>query len=130
MKSQSFKKSIEKSEINYSYKTIRVTKSRIEKGLLAIPRGFNNYLPKINQRIKIYLDYSSTPLLKNFSSYFSSTNENRIGGLKDWYYDNQIKEGDEIILQILDKEKFAYRLLKEQDFIKKTKEIQNNLEMP
>ena len=128
MKSQSFKKTTEKSEINYNYETLVVTKSRIEKGLLAIPREFSKYLPKTNQRVEVFLDQSSTPLLKKFSSYSSSTNENRIGGLKDWYYDNQIKEGDEIILQILDKEKFAYRLLKEQDFIKKTKEIQNNLD--
>lgn len=124
MKSKSLKKIIEKSHINYDYKTIRVTKSRIEKGLLAIPRGFSNYLPKSNQKIKIYLDDSPNPLSKTFSSFYSSTNENRIGGLKDWFYGNQIREGDDLILQILDKEKFIYKLLKEQDFIKRAREIQ------
>jgi len=128
MKSRSFKKTTNKSEIDYDYKTLGVTKSQIEKGLLAIPRGFSNYLPKANQKIKIYLDQSSNPQLKNFSSYFSSTNENRIGGLKEWYFDNEIREGDEIILQILDKERFVYRLFKEKDFIKNAKEIQNDFD--
>ena len=117
-------KIIEKSKINYDYKTIRVTKSRIEKGLLAIPRGFSNYLPKSSQIIKILLDDSTTPISKNFSSYYSSTNENRIGGLKNWFYDHQIKEGDELVLQIIDREKFIYRILKEKDFLQKTKEFQ------
>ena len=58
MKSFSSKRITETSEINYDYKTIRVTKSRINKGLLAIPRGFTKYLPKSNQRIKIYFDDS------------------------------------------------------------------------
>jgi hypothetical protein len=118
----------EKSEINYSYKTIRVTKSRIEKGLIAIPRLFNNYLPKSSQMIKIYLSDSITPVKKNFSSFFSSTNENRIGGLKNWFIDNQIQEGDEIVLQMLDKEKFIYRILKEKDFLKHTKDFQMNFD--
>lgn len=124
MKSESSKKITEKSEINYDYKTIRITKSRIEKGLLAIPRGFSNCLPRSNQRIKIYFDDSSNPQSKTFSSYYSTTNENRIGGLKNWYFENQIREEDELILQILDKEKFVYRLFTEQTFLKKAKEFQ------
>lgn len=124
MKSSRQNKIIEKSKINYDYKTIRVTKSRIEKGLLAIPRGFSNYLPKSSQIIKILLDNSATPISKNFSSYYSSTNENRIGGLKNWFYDHQIKDGDELVLQIIDREKFIYRILKEKDFLQKTKEFQ------
>ena len=118
------RKVTEKSKINYDYKTIKVTKSRIEKGLLAIPKGFSNYLPKSNQKIKVYFDNSINPQIKTFSSFYSSTNENRIGGLKDWYFENQIIEGDELVLQILDKERFIYRLLKEENFIKRTKEFQ------
>lgn len=124
MKSYSLKKVTEKTELNYDYKTIRVTKSRIDKGLLAIPRGFTNYLPKSSKRIKIYLNESQNPEAKTFSSYFSSTNENRIGGLKDWYFKNQVRDGDELILQILDKEKSTYRLFTEKVFLTKAKEFQ------
>lgn len=124
MKLQSTKKVIEKSLINYDYKTIRVTKSRIEKGLLAIPKSFSYSLPKSNQKIKVYLNDSTNPQLKTFSSFDSSTNENRIGGLKEWFFENKVLEGDELILQILDKEKFIYRLLKEEDFLRLTKDYQ------
>lgn len=122
------KRIIERSEINYSYKTIRVTKSRIEKGLLAIPRGFSKYLPKSSQKVEIFFDDSSAPLSKTFSSYYSSTNENRIGGLRDWFRDNQIQEGDELVLQLLNKEKFAYRLLTEKSFIRLTGEYQKDFD--
>lgn len=118
------KKLVEKSEINYDYKTIKITKSRIEKGLLAIPKSFSNFLPKSNQKIKVYFDASLFPQVKTFSSFDSSTNENRIGGLKNWFYDNNVREGDELVLQLLDKEKFIYRLLKEEVFLKITKGFQ------
>lgn len=124
MKLSNKKKLTEKSKINYDYKTIRITKSRIEKGLLAIPKSFSNFLPKSNRKIKVYLDDSNIPQIKTFSSFDSSTNENRIGGLKNWFFENQIKEGDELVLQILDKEKFVYKLLKEEVFISKTSELQ------
>ncbi len=128
MSTKSPKRIVERSEINYSYKTIRVTKSRIKKGLLAIPRGFSKYLPKSSQKVEIYFDDLSTPLSKNFSYYYSSTNENRIGGLKDWFSDNKIQEGDELILQLLNKEKFVYRLLTEKSFIKLTSEYQKDFD--
>jgi len=128
MKSFGSKKIIEKSEINYDYKTIKVTKSRIDKGLLAIPRGFTNYLPKSNQKIKIYFNDSPNSQIKTFSSYYSSTNENRIGGLKDWYLENQIREGDELVLQIVDKDKYVYKLLAERIFIKKANAFQKDFD--
>ena len=128
MKSINSKKLIEKSKINYDYKSIRITKSRIEKGLLAIPKSFSNYLPNSNQKIKVYLNDSVIPQIKTFSSFDSPTNENRIGGLKNWFLENEIKEGDEIVLQILDKEKFIYRLFKEEIFLKKTEEFQTDFD--
>jgi hypothetical protein len=128
MKSSSSKKIVEKSQINYDYKTIRITKSRLEKGLLAIPRSFSNFLPKSSQKIKVFLNNSVEPQVKTFSSFDSSTNENRIGGLKDWFFENQIKEGDELVLHILDKDKFVYRLFKEDVFLKVMSDYQNNLD--
>jgi hypothetical protein len=128
MKSDNSKKIIEKSKLNCDYKTIRVTKSRISKGLLAIPRGFTNYLPKSSQRIKIYLGDLQNPQIKTFSSYYSSTNENRIGGLKDWFLENHIREGDELVLQILDKEEYMFRLIEESAFIRMTSNFQKDFD--
>ncbi len=128
MKLRSSKKVTEKSLINYDYKTIRITKSRIEKGLLAIPKSFSNYLPKSNQKIKVYLNDTANPEIKTFSSFDSSTNENRIGGLKEWFYENKVKDGDELVLQILDKDNFIYRLIKEEDFLRITEVYQNDFD--
>ena len=129
MKSSISKKIIEKSEINYDYKTIKITKSRIEKGLLAIPKSFSNFLPKSNQKIKVLLDDLNFPQVKTFSSFDSSTNENRIGGFRNWFYENNVKEGDELVLQLHDKEKFIYRLLKEEVFLKITKGFQTDFDI-
>ena len=68
-----------KSKINYSYSTIKITQSRLEKGLVAIPISFAEWFPSYNTTIKIYLDDSSDLYNKNYSSYTSSTRECRIG---------------------------------------------------
>ena len=55
------------SRINYDYQTIKLTKSRIEKGLLALPKSFSQHLPKSNRKIKVYFDDSNEYSIKNFS---------------------------------------------------------------
>jgi len=117
-----------KSKINYNYQTIKITRSRIDKGLLAIPKVFSDFLPKDNQNIKVYLDDSNKFQIKKFSSFYSSTNENRIGGLGSWFEKNQIKEGDEIILQVINKNEFIYRLVLEKKFLDRTVELQNDFD--
>jgi predicted HNH restriction endonuclease len=128
MKSLELKKIEEKSEINYDYRTIRVTKSRIDKGLLAIPRSLSNYFPKEGKMIGIYLDDSQNLDMKTFSSFNSTTNENRIGGLKNWFRKNEIKEGEEVVLQIIDKNLNIYRLIRENFFLERTKRLQKILD--
>lgn len=118
----------EKSNTNYNYQTIKITSSRINKGLLAIPRVFSDFLPKNNQKIKVYLDDTDKLQLKTYSSAYSSTNENRIGGLKKWFNENHLKNGDEVILQAIDKDKFIYRLISERHFTDKTNKLQNLLD--
>lgn len=117
-----------KSPINYNYATIRITQSRLNKGLIAIPVSLAKWFPEHNGRIQIYLDDAINPEIKQYSSYKSSTRECRVGGMAEWFRDNKIKEGDEIVLQLMDKEHFVYRLIPESRFILKTHEIQNNLD--
>jgi hypothetical protein len=117
-----------KSEIIYDYSTVRITRSRIEKGLIAIPLSLANWFPRYNTTIKVFLGDSHVMRNKHYSSYTSSTRECRIGGMSEWFRLNKIKDGDEIVIQLVDKEKFIYRLVSEQGFICKTQKLQENLD--
>jgi predicted HNH restriction endonuclease len=44
--------------------------------------------------------------------------------MKDWFKENEIKNGNEIVIQVINKENFIYRLIPEQKFIKETRELQ------
>ncbi len=119
----------EQSKINYEYVTIKLTKSRLEKGLLAVPKELSNLFPKINTPINILLGNSTESELKRFTSYSSSSNENRIGGLASWLKDLELQDGDEIVLQVIDKDRFIYRLIPEKQFIEKTQYLQRELDL-
>lgn len=114
-----------KSEINYSYATIKMTQSRIDKGLIAIPAGLSKWFPDKNDTIQVHLSDSPVSQAKHYSSYSSSTRECRIGGMKQWFRQNNINSGDEIVIQFIDEERFIYRLIPERNFIVKTKELQH-----
>jgi hypothetical protein len=49
--------------------------------------------------------------------------------MKEWFRQNNIETGDEIVIQFLNKEKFIYRLIPERNFILKTKEIQHRFDL-
>ena len=118
----------EPSQVNYSYATIKVTQSRLDKGLLAIPAGLTEWFPKQNQTIQVHLSSSPASQSKRFSSYASSTRECRIGGLKEWFRANTLKSGDEVVLQILDSKNHTYRLIPDKAFVDTTKTIQGSLD--
>lgn len=118
-----------KSGINYSYATIEITQSRVDKGLIAIPVALAKWFPDKNETIQVYLSDSPLSQAKRYSSYSSSTRECRIGGMKQWFQQNKIKSGDEIVIQFLDKENFIYRLIPERNFILKTKELQHSFDV-
>lgn len=117
-----------KSKVNYSYATVKMTQSRIDKGLIAIPKSLAKWFPDNNTTIQIYLDDSPVLHDKNYSSYSSSTHECRIGGLAEWFEENKLKNGDEIVVQLIDKENFIYRLIPEHNFISKTQELQRSFD--
>ncbi|HWP90782.1 MAG TPA: hypothetical protein VNN20_01090 [Thermodesulfobacteriota bacterium] len=48
--------------------------------------------------------------------------------MKQWFHTNNITSGDEVVIQLIDKERFIYRLIPERNFIKKTKELQDNFD--
>jgi hypothetical protein len=118
-----------KSTIQYNYSTIKITQSRIDKGLIAIPRSLIEWFPKQNTEIQIYLGDSKVLQLKNFSSYDSSTKEARIGGMMNWFREQNLKDGNEIVIQVIDKANYVYRIIKEEDFLSKVNSLQNELDI-
>jgi hypothetical protein len=101
-----------KSEIGYSYVTIKVTRSRIGKGLLAIPISLLDKFPKEKQKITIFFDDEENPSYKSFTPYNSSSKECRISGLTGWFIKNNIQNDDEIVIQFLDEHEKIYRITK------------------
>lgn len=117
-----------KSEIDYSYTAVKITQSRIEKGLIAVPVALAKWFPDHNATIQVYLDDSPILQTKNYSSYESTTHECRIGGMREWFDKNNIKNGDDIVIQLLDKEKYVYRIVPERKFIAKTHDLQHSFD--
>ncbi|MBI4726352.1 HNH endonuclease [candidate division TA06 bacterium] len=117
------------SETGYSYSTIKLTQSRIDKGLLAIPKALTNWFPKENTKIQVFIDDNIKPERKNYTSYRSKSHECRIGGLAEWYNKNGFIEGDEIVVQLVDKNNFIYRLIPESKYIVIAKELQNKFDV-
>jgi hypothetical protein len=48
--------------------------------------------------------------------------------MADWFKETKIKSGDEIVIQVIDKENFIYRLIPEKKFISKTQELQHGFD--
>ena len=102
------------SKIPFNYKTIKLTQSRLNKGLLAIPASLIDYFPKQQGKIRIVAGINDKASLKTFTPYTSSSRECRIGGMREFYEKFNLKDGDEIVVQILDADK--YRVLAEGQF--------------
>ena len=116
------------SPLTYDYATIKITQSRINKGLIAIPASLAKWFPQKNGEVQIYFDESSTPQTKHYTAYSSTQREYRIEGLTKWLRDNKIKTGDEIVIQLLDQEKFIYRITPEKRFINTTQKLEKHFD--
>ena len=114
------------SKLPFSYKTIKVTQSRIDKGLLAIPVSLIDYFPKNKNTILIATGISVEMSPKHFTPYTSSSRECRIGGIRNFYEKYQVRDGDEIVVQILDVDK--YRLYTENQFENLIKETESQFD--
>jgi hypothetical protein len=100
-------------EIPLNYTTVKTTLGRIAKGLLAIPVSLLDLFPKHNGFIYL-VDDNENKIKHRFTARDGSTRECRIGGMKQFYFDHKIQDGDELVLQKLDDDTF--RLLPEKKF--------------
>ena len=114
------------SKLSFNYKTIKVTQSRINKGLLAIPVSLIGCFPKKKNRIYVAFGKDKEAILKNFTPYSSSSRESRIGGMKSFYNNFNVQDGDELVIQVLDKNR--YRIVTEKQFEKKITKIEEELD--
>src|SRR5215467_5226640 len=113
------------SEIGYNYITIKVTQSRINKGLLSIPVSLLDRFPKEKRKITVFFDDEEQPSMKSFVPYNSSSKECRINGLASWFGKNETEDQGEIVIQFLDENEAVYRILKENKFIEQIQLLEN-----
>jgi 5-methylcytosine-specific restriction endonuclease McrA len=73
---------------------VLLTKSRLEKGLLAISRKFRHLFPPPEQRLTVFFDDEVVPQLKPSMPYESTTRECRIYNLRKWFQKHRLKVGD------------------------------------
>lgn len=105
-----------KSPIPLNYTTVKTTKSRIAKGLLAIPVSLVDLFPKDKGQI-LLINENGQSERKKFTAYSRSTKECRIGGLAAFYTQYSVEDGDELVIQKINEDTF--RLLPESIFRKK-----------
>lgn len=87
-----------------------ITQSRINTGLIAIPRTFSSMFPEFDTDISLILDDAHAPVRKKFTTHTGKSNETRIYGLAAWYADNNVHPGDKIFIELLSPLKNLYRL--------------------
>lgn len=87
---------------------VLLTKSRLEKGLLAISRKFRSLFPPSPQRVTVFFDDDSKPYQKPYTPYESTTRECRIYNLRQWFRRHRAAVGDwvEVIVEAT-----GYRLI-------------------
>lgn len=85
-----------------------LTKSRLEKGLLAISRKFRSLFPSSAQKVTVFFDDDAKPYQKPYTPYESTTRECRIYNLRQWFRKHQAVVGDwvEVIVETT-----GYRLI-------------------
>ena len=90
--------------------TIYATKSRLAKGLLAIPRRFSGEFPATKEKILVVFDDGSHVEPKIYLPYDPKTKESRVFGLSRWFSRRRIVAGDAITISVEDPVKGIYRI--------------------
>lgn len=112
-------------QIPFNYITVKTTKSRIEKGLLAIPVSLIDLFPKASTKI-FFINEQGEEEIKTFTPYNSSSRECRIGGLKSFYEKYKIQNGDELVIQLIDDGKF--KIVPEKIYEKQISDLETKIE--
>jgi len=92
------------------YFTIRASASRLDKGLLAIPRKFKDWFPAEKGQIQVVFDDEEKTRPLTFHPYDSTVKESRIFGLGRWFSKRQVREGDLISISLENPDRRRYRV--------------------
>lgn len=103
--------------VPFSYTTIKATRSRMEKGLLAIPASLIHLFPRASGHVFL-VDEQGLEEKTSFTAYTSRSKECRIGRMRAFYEKYSIRDGDELVLlvrgdnryMILPEERFHQRI--------------------
>jgi len=87
-----------------------VTKSRLAKGLLAIPKKYAHLFPPRKTEIKVLFDDAETIELKSYVPDDKKVKERRIFGLGRWFVQRDVKPGDRLTITVIDREEQTYRI--------------------
>ncbi|HPI21046.1 MAG TPA: hypothetical protein PKY56_11825 [Candidatus Kapabacteria bacterium] len=121
------KRIILNNNINYNYITLRISQSRLSYGMIAIPRSLLFLFPEYST--DIFFFFNDSKILQRKKFIISEKNkEARIYGLSYWLKNNITNPDDEIVIQIIDKEKLIYRFISEKKFIQTIKSLENKFD--
>ena len=107
------------------YITVSTTSGRIAKGILSIPVSLIDVFPKKRQKIFIMFDDSKRLYEKTYSPYESSTRECRINGVGHWFKKHNFQGGEKVVISIIDKANFVYRLNFEENYLLRTSKLED-----
>lgn len=118
---------MKKSKVNipFDYITVKTTKSRIDYGFLTIPISLMDSFPKKSTEIFL-INETGKEEVKTFVPYSTKNRESRIYGLSNFFKKYKIQDGDEIVIQIIDENK--YKLIPEKNFKNNIVEAERKIE--
>jgi hypothetical protein len=90
--------------------TMRVSASRLKKGLLAIPQEFKDWFPREKGQIHVVFDDEEKTRALTFNPYGPEVKENRIFGVGRWFSKRGVREGDLISITLEDQDRRLYRI--------------------
>lgn len=89
---------------------IRVTKSRLSKGLLSIPSSLCYLFPSARCTIRVAFEDETTYADKTFIPNDSKTKESRLFGLSEWFGKQAVRHGDLVVIERENEDSTAYRI--------------------
>lgn len=114
-----------KTNIPFDYVTVKTTKSRTSYGYLTIPVSLIDAFPKKATDICLINDLGKEEI-KHFTPYSGKSGECRIYGLRNFFRKYKIMDGDELVIQIVDKNK--YKIIPEKIFENNIVDIERKIE--